>query len=109
MTKGFDYSKDKEQWTIDDMKKYFEENEAAFGYLFFNSWLRYSFKVVCRANGIRNVSAVTHDGVADFSIWWDDGIARPAGTESVTCASELINEFLNRIHCPENYKFNGLP
>lgn len=99
MTKCFWLDK-KHPYDLDeDFYQFFENSQEDY---FFN-WLTHSFEVVVMNDKINAVRCSLKDSVATFSIWWADCYTRPAGTVNVSCATELLNEFWERIYNPENY------
>ena len=99
MTKSFYFITNHPYDLEEEFDEFFDNSQEDF---FFN-WLTYSFEVVVMDNKINAVRCSLKDNVATFSIWWADCYTRPAGTANVTCATELLNEFWERIYNPENY------
>ena len=100
MTKTFWYMEDHPHDMDDDFYEFFENFEENV----FDTWLTHTFEVVVMDKTINAIRCSVKDNEACFEIWWADCYTRPAGTAKVTCVTELLCEFIDRILTPENYK-----
>ena len=81
--------------------KFFDEDNIEKEY--FNSILMYSFEVVIMNNEINSVRWTIKESEASFNIWGSDCYVRPAGTVNVTCTTDLLWGFVERINSPKNF------
>ena len=96
MTKWFTYFPDKPEWTLDDFFQYFEDEENAF-----ESWLATSYEMAVCGEELQKVTAFMKNGEASFTIILTNGFCYPAGKEVCLCATDLWNQFVDRI---DDYK-----
>lgn len=99
MTKTFWYDAKHDFDFADEFHEYFDEHPE----IDFYSWLGWSFEFSVMDGRINTIQCVIHDNKADFRIWMDDCYEYPAGEELVTCPTELLNGFYERLTRPEEY------
>ena len=101
MTKTFYFDENHPFDLVDDFDNFFVNNEEEY----FETWLTSSFEVSVMNNKINAVRCTLSNNTATFSIWWYDNYVKPAGKVScIACPTELLNEFWERIHNPENFQ-----
>lgn len=100
MTKTFYFDENHPFDLIDDFDDFFVNNKEEY----FDTWLTSSFEVSVMNSKINAVRCALANNEATFSIWWSDNYVRPAGKACVTCPTELLNEFWERIHNPECFQ-----
>ena len=99
MTKWFLFDSKHPYDLVDDFDEFFGDQSD-----YFTTELTYTFEVSVANEQIRAVRCSLNEGVASFEIWWADYYTRPAGTANVSCTTELLNEFWDRIYNPEAYR-----
>ena len=103
MTKTFYFIENHPFDLVEEFDEFFENSKEDY----FFTWLTHSFEVIVMDNKINSVRCTLKDNVATFTIWWKDCYVRSARTANVTCVTELLNEFWERIYYPENYNINN--
>lgn len=99
MTKRFYFDSKHPYDLADDFDEFFGDQSN-----YFTTWITHTFEVSVMNERINAVRCSLEEGVASFEIWWADWRTRPAGTANVSCMTELLNEFWDRICNPEAYR-----
>lgn len=98
MTKGFYYNNSID--FAEEFEAFFNEPKAVD---YFSTWLTHSFVVYVYDDIVEKITCSLADGVAQFNIEFSDHYGSRAGSATVLCTTELLNEFIDRIYDPWKY------